>query len=370
MPEVFYDRLGRLSPTSALVRSRPVIFQFMFSLSADLLQEDVMPSFSSTPPEHISILEEAYESFEAAWQNQPFPSIRRFVAGVPDQLLLEALRGLVHIDLERRWRTDTELLESDRISTKPRVEDYAKELPELGPAESLPIELIEAECIARHRWGDGPAPSEFVERFPARAVEVRSLCEQAIDGLIDQKRTDGKNERSSVDEETVITGDDPALTHGQQNDLRDAIEQSFQTLDAGVRIDHYILREKLGEGGFGVVFRAQDVNRPYQECAIKLIRPDRAADGKVLSRFQQEIAALTGLSHPNIVCAAASGEWEGIQFLVMEYVNGVSVSRLLSQKRRLAVADASELVRQAALGLQHIHENQRAHRDSFTMPRP
>ena len=130
-----------------------------------------------------------------------------------------------------------------------------------------------------------------------------------------------------------------------------------------MQISHYRLIKQIGKGGFGVVFQARNLDRPYQECAVKLIRPDRVAAPKLAQRFKQEIEALTGLSHRNIACATDSGEWEGVLFLVLEYVDGIPVNRLIRRKPGLTIADACEIARQAAIGLQHIHEMKRAHRD-------
>ena len=73
--------------------------------------------------------------------------------------------------------------------------------------------------------------------------------------------------------------------------------------------------------------------------------------------------AVGKLVHPNIVHAYDAGEEAGIHFLVMEYVDGVDVTRIQKRCGQLAVADACEIVRQAAIGLQHAHENRMVHRD-------
>ena len=69
------------------------------------------------------------------------------------------------------------------------------------------------------------------------------------------------------------------------------------------------------------------------------------------------------LNHPNIVQATDAGEADGMHYLVMELVDGIDLSKLVSRRGPLPVPDACECIRQAALGLQHAHENDRVHRD-------
>lgn len=140
-------------------------------------------------------------------------------------------------------------------------------------------------------------------------------------------------------------------------------EDSFQTLAAGMHVSHYLLQSKIGEGGCGIVFLAQNTDHPNERCALKLIRPDRLKHGKVALRFQQEIQALTGLSHANIVCATESGDWKGISYLVMEYVEGQSLDDIIERRGATETAEACELVRQTAVGLQYLHESKLTHRD-------
>src|SRR5262249_58618750 len=82
-----------------------------------------------------------------------------------------------------------------------------------------------------------------------------------------------------------------------------------------------------------------------------------------LPRFAREKEALGSLVHPNIVRATDAGEANGCHYLVMEYVEGIDVNRLVKLCGPLRVPDACELVRQAAAGLQYIHERRRVHRD-------
>ncbi len=127
------------------------------------------------------------------------------------------------------------------------------------------------------------------------------------------------------------------------------------------QLREYQLLDKLGEGGMGTVYRALH-NRMQRVVALKIL-PAHRRDTSSVSRFEREIQAVGKLDHPNIVRAYDAGEDEDMHYLVMELVEGIDLHRLTRQCGQLPVADACELVRQAALGLQHAHEHGLVHRD-------
>src|SRR5581483_3852857 len=82
-----------------------------------------------------------------------------------------------------------------------------------------------------------------------------------------------------------------------------------------------------------------------------------------VQRFHRELRAAAQLDHPNIVHALDADEANGLHFLVMEYVEGENLSRLVGRQGPLPILDACDYIRQAALGLQHAHEKGMVHRD-------
>jgi serine/threonine protein kinase len=124
----------------------------------------------------------------------------------------------------------------------------------------------------------------------------------------------------------------------------------------------YELLDPLGSGGMGTVYKALHT-RLGKIVAIKLLPRERLRDAATLGRFEREMKAAGAIEHPHIVRATDAGEVDGIPFLVMEYVPGCDLSRLLAMRGPLRVADACEIVRQACLGLQRIHEAGLVHRD-------
>jgi serine/threonine protein kinase len=140
------------------------------------------------------------------------------------------------------------------------------------------------------------------------------------------------------------------------------VNQLFRGRSQDLVLGDYLLLERLGEGGFGQVFKArhQLMNRVV---AVKLIRRDRLGNVEAVRRFQREIRAAAQLSHPNIITAHDAAVVGDTYLLVMEYVEGVDLKKLVEQRGPLPVAEACGYIRQAALGLQHAHEQGLVHRD-------
>ncbi len=131
-----------------------------------------------------------------------------------------------------------------------------------------------------------------------------------------------------------------------------AVQAMFPQLD---------IVELLGRGGMGVVYRAR---QPHLErdVAVKLLAPEIAADPDFASRFLREARALARLNHPNIVGVHDSGERDGTYYLIMEFVEGVSLREVI-QQRSMSSAEALAVVPQICAGLQFAHECGVVHRD-------
>ncbi len=124
----------------------------------------------------------------------------------------------------------------------------------------------------------------------------------------------------------------------------------------------YVLRERLGEGGMGAVFKARNW-KMGTIVALKLIRKERLTNPDSIRRFHREIHAAAKLDHPNIVRALDADEIAGTHIFVMECVDGLDLSKLVKDKGPVPVEMACDYIRQAALGLQHAFERGIVHRD-------
>lgn len=127
-------------------------------------------------------------------------------------------------------------------------------------------------------------------------------------------------------------------------------------------LGQYLLLETIGRGGMGTVYRARHT-RLGRDVAVKVLAADRVQDAEAVRRFDREIKAVGQLEHRHIVRAMDAGEADGTRYLVMELVDGVDIGTLASRNEALPIAEACELVRQAAVGLQEAHEHGMVHRD-------
>ncbi|HCS52845.1 MAG TPA: serine/threonine protein kinase, partial [Planctomycetaceae bacterium] len=122
----------------------------------------------------------------------------------------------------------------------------------------------------------------------------------------------------------------------------------------------------LGRGEMSAVYMAEHIAM-QRKCAIKVLPANRVKDTSYLGRFQREARAVATLDHPNIVRAYdVDQQNEGgaeIHFLVMEYVEGQSIEKLVNSKGPMPFVEIADIIRQAAEGLFHAHNAGLVHRD-------
>ena len=130
----------------------------------------------------------------------------------------------------------------------------------------------------------------------------------------------------------------------------------------GLRLGQLTLLSQIGQGGMGAVFLCQHsgLNR---HVAVKFLPEDKAADPDLLQRFLREARTAAALDHPNIVRAHNFNTSGGIHYLVMEYIDGTDLEKMVRVQGALDHTLAADYIRQAAAGLQHAHERGLVHRD-------
>ena len=129
----------------------------------------------------------------------------------------------------------------------------------------------------------------------------------------------------------------------------------------GTRLSHFRVFSKVGEGGMGVVYKAED-EKLLRPVALKVLPPSLVGDEPRRRRFLREARAAAAVSHPNIGAVHEVGEDSGVVFIAMEYVEGKTLGEVMGG-RALPVEKALDIVRQIAEGLEAAHRAGVIHRD-------
>jgi WD40 repeat protein/serine/threonine protein kinase len=274
------------------------------------------------------------------------------------------------------------------------VEALIARQPEVTGDLKAVLTLIYQEVVLRQRRGESPGLDEYLHRFPHLGDALRAQFEghllaaalraptasgptvaspipagPTVAEVLEQLRQSALLEPAQVDELSRVVRT-KALTQqqlGRELLQRDwltpyQVNQLLQGRARNLLLGPYLLLQRLGHGGMGEVFKARH-RRLGRVVALKVIRKERLADADAVRRFQREVRAAASLSHPQIVHAFDADCVGDRYFLVMEFVDGTDLSRLIDERGPLNIAEACEYVRQAALGLQHAFETGLVHRD-------
>ncbi len=242
---------------------------------------------------------------------------------------------------------------------------------------------------------DGNEPTRFDRLKPAEMVQVNLLCdefeslwqrsqpaslESFVENLAEPERTAALPELVLID-----------LVYRRQLRLPVSTEwylKKFPTLDrvwlvrqaerqrsadslSGAtnnpvpippQLGDYLIRDTLGSGGMGHVYRAEH-KLMGRVVAIKVLKENRLFDSASRQRFEREVRTIARLSHPNIVTAFDAREENGMLYLVTELVDGEDLSRRIKRKGPLPTLESMHFVWQAAKGLQYAHQQGIVHRD-------
>ncbi len=186
-------------------------------------------------------------------------------------------------------------------------------------------------------------------------------------GLVDEKRLDvalHKMRSSDVSLQDADAIADALVERGLVTPWQ--VAKLLQGKFKGFILGRYRLLDLLGRGEMSSVYLAEHVMMK-RRCAVKVLPAHRVKDTSYLGRFHREAEAVAALDHPNIVRAYDVGQESEagteIHFLVMEYIVGKSLEKLLIEQGEYTLVQAVEYIRQCAEGLAHAHENGLVHRD-------
>ncbi len=133
-------------------------------------------------------------------------------------------------------------------------------------------------------------------------------------------------------------------------------------IDSGARLGSYVLGERIGRGGMGVVYRARHVHLE-REVALKILAPELASSDDFRERFLRESRLAASLDHPNVVTVYDAGESDGTLYIAMRYVDGTDLARFLREQGSLDRATALSMLDQVGAALDAAHQLGLIHRD-------
>jgi tetratricopeptide (TPR) repeat protein len=152
----------------------------------------------------------------------------------------------------------------------------------------------------------------------------------------------------------------PAMTWGTIFSQPGAVGPS--NFAPGSAFGRYRIEAMLGEGGMGAVFRAYDTELG-RTVALKLVRPELATNPQTMQRFKQELLLASKISHKNILRIHDLGDFQGVKFITMAFVEGMDLAGLLERTGRLDLDRALKFTRQLCAALEAAHHEGVVHRD-------
>lgn len=156
-------------------------------------------------------------------------------------------------------------------------------------------------------------------------------------------------------------GDRPA--RGRGGVYPKPVQDGFPQLAAGdLFAGKYVIQSLAGRGGMGLVYRAHQV-LPDRTVALKVIAPNLIGEIEFRTRFKEEASLAARIEHPNVIPIYDAGEHDGLLYIVMRFVDGLDLGRLLSDHDRLEPTRAERIVTQVAAALDAAHDRGLVHRD-------
>ncbi|MEM8667076.1 MAG: protein kinase [Planctomycetota bacterium] len=217
----------------------------------------------------------------------------------------------------------------------------------------MPERDIHPSPAELHAYGIGqlsPEESDVIEQHISK-------CEPCCETIADLSSSDTFVELLKEAEQLSVSQ--------PSDDVADEIESSSQTQGIPIPLkEHprYELIGLIGRGGMGNVYEARH-RKMERTVALKVLSREFLRKTEAVDRFHREVKTAAHLSHPNIVTAHDADNAGDYHFMVMEYVDGVDLSRVIRDRGALPVCEACNYIHQAAIGLQYAHEQGMVHRD-------
>ena len=233
-------------------------------------------------------------------------------------------------------------------------------------ALAVQLEKLHQQMLdSRDRSGD-QTPATLAD-VPTHSLDLESAAE--LIRLLDSMRPlqnlgDTPSSLNRLEHDGATGDKEPIAETGKNVDERPQPDSQSgpREFDFPKRLNRFEILRPLGQGGYGSVFLAKEVNL-NREVAIKFPNPQVLTRVDLKQRFIRESRAASLLSHPNIIAIYEAGNDRGIYFLATEYVNGSTLESVLSQSGQPDVACAADIIITLADAMAHAHDRGVLHRD-------
>ena len=126
--------------------------------------------------------------------------------------------------------------------------------------------------------------------------------------------------------------------------------------------ERYEILGKIGTGGMADVYKAKD-HKLNRFVAVKVLKQEFREDTTFIRKFRSEAQAAAGLTHPNIVNVFDVGDDDGVYYIVMELIEGITLKEYIAKKGKLSIKEATSIAIQVSMGLEAAHNHGIVHRD-------
>ena len=294
---------------------------------------------STLPTAERNALEALLINFDQTWKPDLLPScFEQIKKSGNDEFRRLGLSELVKIDLQRGWS-------SDRGKT---LDDYMREFPLLGSAETIAPELILIEFEARKLIDANVTLESYSNRYPSQYEEFVRLASKQRQFLEPLNRNPPK---ASI--ETSRIGNQETIAPTNSNPPRSGLPTQF---------GRYEILRQLGAGAMGTVHLAHDTQLD-RKVALKTPSFQSENEAEMISRFYREARAAAKLQHRNICPIYDVGEIDGQHFISMAFIQGRTMSELIKPSELPPPKTAAVLAHRLATALAEAHRHNVVHRD-------
>src|SRR6202451_4922942 len=266
----------------------------------------------------------------------------------------------------------------ERSCRAPSMDDFTKS-PDGKPTPKMPAAGGVGTRFAGESSGSGdpiPAPVPVKDNSPAAAPDRNVSDRNTIDPnatIVDAVRPPFDPDVTMVDAGLPVDPQATLFDRNAANAQRSSIRRSPND-SSGLNASDAILQtgdvlggrdeilQMLGEGGMGAVYKARD-RELDRFVALKLIRPELAANPSILARFKQELLLSRQVTHRNVIRIYDLGDADGVKFITMEFVEGQDLRSLIQEKKKFPPEEAVELMQQVCRALEAAHTLGIIHRD-------